>query len=240
MNNVQRALLTIYLPITICILILDNLYPGVNMINYIKYTIIISLFIVAFKVKKNYTEQNFMTLAIFFAMFSDFFLVFCSTIPELSRRVVPFGIGGFLIAYLILIVTYQKNFKLGWGESLAIIPVLGIFLPHFIFLYPHTNGLMFYGAFMFGFVLCYMTWTSICTIFRGYFNPRTSHLIALSGFLMFICDIGVAHAIFNPAFSNSFVPWLKNIIWFSYIPAWTLLVIIIAEKNLLSDFKDSK
>jgi len=240
MNKLQKVLLAIYLPITMVILILDNLYPGANMISYIKYAIIISLFIVAFKIKKNFTEQFFMTLAIFFAMISDFFLVFCSTIPDLNNRVIPLGIAGFIIAYSLLILAYQKNFKFGWGEFLAIIPVLSIFIPQFIILYPFINGFMFYGTAIFGLVLCYMAWTSICTIFRGYFNPITSRLIALSGFLMFICDLGVANGIFNPAFSNSFVPWLKNIIWGSYIPAWTLLVVIIAEKNLLKDSRLNK
>ncbi|KJS88261.1 MAG: hypothetical protein JM58_01505 [Peptococcaceae bacterium BICA1-8] len=240
MNNFQKVLLVIYLPITIFILILDILYPGGNMVSYLKYATIISLFIVALKIKKNYTEQYFMNLAIFFAMFSDFFLVFCSTIPEISRSVVSFGIAGFILAYSLLIIAYQKNFKFGWGEFFTMLFVLSIFVPQYIILYPHINGWMFYGAVIFGLVLCYMAWTSICTIFRGYFNPKISRLIALSGFLMFICDLGVANDIFNPAFSNLFVPWLKNIIWGSYIPAWTLLVVLIAEKNLLSSSRVNK
>jgi hypothetical protein len=38
---------------------------------------------------------------------------------------------------------------------------------------------------------------------------------------------------FHPLYSKIFVPWLSNIIWAAYIPGWTLLAVIISEKNLL-------
>ncbi|CAH2213773.1 lysoplasmalogenase family protein [Tepidibacter aestuarii] len=233
MNNIQRVLLSIYLPITIFILILDNLYPGENLVSYIKFSTIITLFLVALRIKKKYYEQKFLNLSIFFIVIADFFLVFCNTIPELSRRVVFYGIIGFMLAYLSLIIAFQKNFKIGSGELLAIVPVLGIFIPIFVKLYPYVPGAMFYGVIIFGLVLCYMVWTSISTLFRGYFTPKISRYVALSGFLMLVCDMGVANELFNPAFAGQFVPWLKNIIWVSYIPAWTLIVYILADDNLL-------
>ena len=80
---------------------------------------------------------------------------------------------------------------------------------------------MLVGVLIFGVVLCYMTWTSICTIFRKYFNRRIAILIAISGILMFICDIGVAYSLFHPFYSTVYIPVLKNIIWMAYILGWT-------------------
>jgi len=51
---------------------------------------------------------------------------------------------------------------------------------------------------------------------------------------MLICDISVAHTLFNPAFVGQFIPWLKNIIWFSYVPAWTLIVYISTKEDILA------
>ncbi|MDD4048616.1 MAG: lysoplasmalogenase family protein [Clostridia bacterium] len=155
MKNIRKYLFVIYLPITFLFLILDNFYPGESFVNYIKFATIITLFLVAFSIKKKYPEQKLMNLAIFFIIIGDFFLVYCGTIPELSDKVVPFGMIRFILAYLSLIVAFQKNFKIAKGELLAL--VLVIFIPNFIKLYPHITGAIFYGATIFSFVLCYMT-----------------------------------------------------------------------------------
>lgn len=234
MNNVQKILIATYLPITIFILILNILYPGAAFVKCIKFTTIITLFLVALSIKKNFLEQRIMNLAIFFVSIGDFFLNFCSIIPKLSDKVMPLGSLAFLLAYLALILAFQKNFKIGISELLGIIPILMIFIPNFIKLSSYISGLIFYGLIIFSLVLCYMVWTSISTIFRGYFNPQVSRHAALSGYLILISDMAVAHSMFNPAFADQFVPWLNNVIWASYVPAWTLIVLIIAEKNLLS------
>lgn len=78
-----------------------------------------------------------------------------------------------------------------------------------------------------------MTWTSVCTIFRNYFTKKASWIIAVSGSLMFICDVSVAFSIFYPPFVMQHTPWLTNIIWIEYIPGWTLLAVLICEKDLL-------
>jgi len=234
MNNAQRALLAVYLPITVLFLIVDRLYPAHALVNYVKYTSVISFFLVSLAIRKTRAEQGLISLALFFVVLADFFLVYCNTLPQLANKVVPLGIAGFMLAYLVLIIVYQKNFSLSKKEAFALLAVLSIFVPVFLILAPHVTGFLFIGASVFGFVLCYMTWTSICTIFRGYFNPGAARIIALSGILMFICDLGVANSLFNPAYSGSFVPWLKNIIWGAYIPAWCMQVMLIADENLVA------
>lgn len=203
------------------------------MVLYIKYIIMISLFLSAIKMQKKFLEQKIMSLSFFFLVVADFFLVFINTIDNLKIDFSPFGAVGFLFAYLCLIVAYQKNFKVGKEEIIIAISIMILFVYVVICLQPYVKGLMFVGTLIFGMVLCYMTWTSICTMFRSYFSPQLARLIAISGSLMFICDIGVAFSRFHPIYSKIHVPWLVNIIWGTYIPGWMLLAVIISEKNLL-------
>ena len=234
MNNTQRILLVIYLPITLLILILDNIYPKEDIVLYLKYTIMITLFLSATTMQKKFREQKVMALSLFFLVVADFFLVFINTIDNFKLNFSEFGVTGFLFAYICLIVAYQKNFKVGKDEVIIAILIGIIFLYVVISLQPYVKGLMLIGTLIFWSVLCYMTWTSICTIFRRYFNLKSAWLIAISSSLMFICDIGVAFSRFHPLYSKIYVPWLSNVIWATYIPGWTLLVVIISEKNLIS------
>lgn len=234
MGNAQRILIAIYFPITFLIFMFDNINPKENMVLYLKYTIMISLFLSALIIKKNFFEQKLMALSFFFLVIADFFLVFADTIQNLNMDVSPFGILGFLCAYLCLISVYQKNFKLRKAETLAAIPFVIIYIGVFSFLMPYiSNVVMKAGTLIFGVVLSYMAWTSICTIFRNYFTKKASWIIAVSGCLMFICDVGVAFSMFYPPFVMQHTTWLINIIWTAYIPGWTLLDVLICEKKLI-------
>lgn len=233
MNNTQRIILVIYIPFTILIILLHNICPKEDMVFYLKYTIMISLFLSAATMKKKLKEQKFMALSLFFLVVADFFLVFVSTIDRLNMDLSTYGAIGFLFAYFCLILAYQKNFKIGKAEIITAIAILIIFIYVIISLQPYVKGVILVGSLIFGGVLCYMTWTSICTIYRKYFNAKITWIIALSGILMFICDVGVAFSRFHPLYSKIYVPWLANLIWATYIIGWTLLVVIISEENLI-------
>lgn len=237
MNNIQKSLLVIYFPLTLIILIFDNIYPNENVVMYLKYVVMITLFLSSMITKKKFHVQKIMSLSFFFLVIADFFLVFFNSFNNVEIVLFPFGVLSFLFAYICLIIAYQKNFKFGKKELLAAITMLVIFLYVFFSLNPYINGLMFIGSLIFFIVLCYMTWTGICTLFRNYFTMKTSKLIAVSSILMFICDIGVAFSFFHPAYSNEFIPWLQNIIWAAYIPGWTLLAVIINEDTLINHIK---
>lgn len=175
-----------------------------------------------------------MALSLFFLVIADFFLVFAGTIENLKMNLDPFGILGFLCAYICLIAAYNKNFKLRRAEIVAAIPFVNIFISVFSLLIPYIyNPVMKIGTLIFGIVLSYMAWTSVCTIFRNYFTKKASWIIAISGVLMFICDVGVAFSIFYPPFVIKHTPWLTNIIWTAYIPGWTLLVLLICEQDFI-------
>lgn len=232
MNIKQKVLLSIFLPVTVLIVILDNVFPNAGMVNCFKFTTVCAIFLASSRIRKKYREQAILNAAVFFAVVGDFFLNLCSTVPDLAAKVVPFGIMGFWAAYILLIFVFHKGYGAGWKELLAAVPVLGFFIPNLISLHPFVTGFMLWGALLFGFVLCFMAWTSIGAMFRGYYRPEVSCRMALSGYLMFISDMGVANSLFNPAFAGHFVPWLENIIWGTYVPAWTLIAVAIAEDRL--------
>jgi YhhN-like protein. len=238
MGNNQKILIAIYFPITLLIFILDNIYPKENMVLYLKYATMITLFLSALTIKKKFFEQKLMVLSLFFLVIADFFLVFAGTIENLKMNLDPFGILGFLCAYICLIVAYNKNLKLRRLEIVVAIPFVIMFIGLFGLLMPYIyNPVMKTGTLIFGIVLTYMTWTSVCTIFRNYFTKKASWIIAVSGVLMFICDAGVAFSMFYPPFVIKHTPWLTNIIWTAYVPGWTLLAVLICEKDLI--IKDS-
>lgn len=231
LKNSQRILLSIYIPFTILILLFDRAFPNSEIVQYTRYVLMVSLALSTAVVKKRKPEQKIMSLSFLFLVIADFFLVFSTTIDRLNMDLSMFGILGFMLAYICLILAYQRNFKLGKEELLAAVPVVGIFSAVYLDLFHHLEGIMAPMALVFGSVLSYMTWTAICTVFRGYFPQKTSYLIAISGILMYICDIGVAYSLFHPYYSSVYVTWLKNIVWAAYIPGWTLLALVINEDS---------
>jgi hypothetical protein len=96
MGNNQKILIAIYFPITLLIFILDNIYPQENIVLYIKYATMITLFLSGLTIKKKFFEQKLMALSLFFLVIADFFLVFAGTIENLKMNLDPFGILGFL------------------------------------------------------------------------------------------------------------------------------------------------
>jgi len=232
MSRTQKITLSTFLPLTLLILLLDRLYPGADLVNYVKYATMLSLFFWAARQKKKYPEQKTLNRALFFVIVADFFFVYCDTIPALKDRVVPLGVASFTIAYLYLIRACQKNFRCRWAEALAAAFILSIYLPFYLFLFPYVQGWKFYGLSLFGLVLTYMSWTALCTLFRGYYSLRAALCLALAGIFILLSDLGVGLAITHPDYYGVFVPWLVNWIWAFYVPAWTLIVLVIAEEQL--------
>lgn len=232
MSNTQKIVLANSLCMTLLILALDNIYPGENMVQYVKYTVMFTLFLSATLIKKEFPEQKIMALSFFFVIIADFFLVVAPTLW--NKNFAALGMMGFFSAYICLIAAYHKGFKVGGAERVSAIPIILIFLYVFLSIQPYLVGFMSIPAFFFGIVLCYMTWTAVCTVFRSYFTPKIAGLIALSASLMFICDIGVAFSLFHPLYSNISTIWPQNVVWIAYIQGWTLLVVVINEKDFIN------
>lgn len=220
----------LFLPLTVVILILDNFFPGARIVTYIKFITIFSLFLSACLLKKRYLEQVIINTAVFFALIGEFFLnIYDFLAPDPACRSAVFGALGFMLAYGLLIIVFNRG--AGRGGITAAVPVLVISLPVLIILYPHISAYYIWGALLFALVLCCMTWCSMRTLFGVYYSPWASRCMALSGLLLLISDSGVAMAMFHPLFAGHFIPLLANIIWAAYVPAWTLLVFVMAGLN---------
>lgn len=233
MNNAQRVLLAVYLPFTILILVFDNLYPAADVVQYVKYAVMTTLFLAVLVMQKRCREQRLLALAFFFMDIADFFSVFSTTLHSIPWNLKPLGAVGFLLAYLCLIYVYHKHFRIRWAEVIAAVPIVAVCSTALFQLGQYVGGPVWTGAAIFIAVLGWMTWSGICTIFRHYYSTKASCLIAISATLMLVSDLAVGTAFFAPQYSETLIPWLKNIIWGTYIPAWLILAAVVSEKSPL-------
>lgn len=232
MNDVQRILLAIYIPLAVLIIIFENCCFEKDIINYLKYTIIVTLFLAVICTRKSFPEQKIMTRAFYYVVMADFFFVLYSTF-HLQLDLSFVGGLGFFLAYLVLIKAYRRNFKFNKTTMIIAIPIAVIYALILISVYPHVNIFMFFGILVFGVVIGLMMLMAICTIFMKYFHLKIAIIIAVSAILMFVCDAGEILATFNPVYAPTTAMWLQNIIWGAYIPGWALLAVVINEKKLL-------
>lgn len=222
MNNEQATLLAVFLPLTILILILNNIYPDAFFVSFLKQASIIGLFLASLLITEKFPEQKILTVALFFNTLGDLLLFFGQIV---------LGMISFILAYLCLIVICQKQFKLTSTFFIVTLIVLTGLIPLFIFL---TNDLKINLIFiiLFGTILVYMVWSSIYTLFNAYYAEDVSFRFAAAGILIFISDIAVAVDYLKSTSTVQNNRWLRNIIWGTYIPAWTLITLNAAENWL--------
>jgi hypothetical protein len=227
MIRLRKKMLLVYLLLTLLIVVFDHLYPGENWVRFFKFSTMLSLALIVFGGRR---PKGLIGWAVLFMVLGDFFLNYCAVFPGLARRLIPFGLVGFAISYFLLTLAFRGRFKFGIGELFLLLVVLSLLLPLFFELYPYFMGrFYFYGLLIFGLLLGYMAWTLMSTIFRIDHKHRVSCYVALAGFFILVSDVAVAHSLFNPAYIGLFIPWLENLIWITFVPAWTLLVIVSAE-----------
>jgi len=240
MNDMQKLVILIFLPVVLLILILDHLLPGAAIVRYIKLAILIVLFCLTLLFKKtlrsDYIEKKLIRLAFFLVVLSDFLFVAGLHISPLHDETTLIGVIGFFTSYICLILAFRKAPLTGIGQVIAAMPVLAVYIPFLIWFSPWVSGSLFYGTLLFSLVLCGMTWRAICTITERYYTVHVAHGLALAGYLMFISDLAVGLAVFNPIFTDKFDPWLQNIIWSSFICAWIIIVLVLAEKDFLNPY----
>jgi hypothetical protein len=233
MNQRQKSLLLIYLPVTVLILISDCLYPGRSLVSILKYAVTLSLFLYARFTPKRHAVQKTMALSLMFVAVGDIFLVLSQPIPAL-RSVVFLGAACFSFGYLFLIAAYRKNAVFNKTDAVSAILVFSVFLSAFFVIKPHLSGLFLPAAALFGLVLFSVVWAAFGTLHQGFYTRRAAVLICVSAVLMAVCDSAVGISFFHPRFSGAFNPLLKTITWASYVPGWTLLCVVISEDRLLT------
>lgn len=233
MNYIQKNVILVSFILTLLIVIFDNIFPGAFLIRFFKLFVIIYLFLRALTIEKKHPVQRLFNLALFFTAAGDLVFVVAHTRPMLFSLVTPLGAAFFAAAYLILLNVFAQNGKISFYKLLVLLLLLGLYLPVFFKYFLHVPSPLIYALFLFCLVLCSMTWRAVCTILEKYYTLHTSVLMALAGILIFLSDTFVGLAVYEPAFSGLFVPWLENVIWGTFILAWTIIVLLTAEENLV-------
>lgn len=231
MNNGQRIILATYLPLTVLILLFTTLYALGDPALYLKFGVRVAMLLTVIFIRKNCSEQNILVPAFLCTVFSDyFFSLVRATNPGFANRDL-YGMLGFVMAYLFLIIAFQRNFRFGKKEIITLIPFVIVFAFVMTTLAQYAVGVMFWAAIVLGIVLCYTGMTMVSTLYRGYFRKRTAWMIAISGCILFLSDAVVAFAIFHPDF-RGFLLWKENLVWGTYMLGWILLLMITAENEI--------
>ena len=235
MNRIQKNVVLISFILTLLVVIFDNIFPGLILIRFIKLFVIVYLFLRALSIPKKHPEQSLFNLALFFTAAGDLIFVVAQTRPMLFSLVSPLGAAFFAVAYIILLKVFAKNGKMSIKQLAVLLLVVIINLPLFCKHFLRVPPPLVYALFLFGLILCAMTWRAVCTVFDGYYTLHSAVMMAIAGSLIFLSDTFVGIAVYEPSFFGLFVPWLENIIWGSFILAWTIIVVLTAEDDLIKD-----
>lgn len=233
----QIRILVVYLLLTVIIIIFDVLYQDGNPSLYLTFAVRLSMFMTVLAIRKRYPEQKLIVLAFLFTVISDYYFIFVNTFERDIPNSQLFGMIGFIGAYLCLILTFSRNFRIGKPELITIAPFAAIFTLLFLSLQQYAEGLMYPAGIILGIILCIFGMTMVSTLYRGYFSRKAAWLIAIAGCMMFFSDLFVALALYHPDFKD-FLLWREIVVMATYVPAWTLLMLVAAEENLYSGIKD--
>lgn len=238
MDTRQKLYILISLFLILLVLVLDHMYSRSFAVRILKFLIIFFLFIQTLLIKKKYTAQKTMSLALLYAVLGDFIFLLCTCLLYKNYYGIYYvtsALGGFffILSYLCLIKAFIKRFTLYHFFSGALIAAITSKL--FFKYYSCIDTLTLLGLIVFGVILCCMTYSSICTIFEGYYNLPTALSISTAGILIYISDICVGIAVFAPSYFGHFLPWLNNVIWGCFISSWAIITILIAEDDLIKE-----
>lgn len=230
MNNTQRTLLATYLPFTFLILIFQKLYQDQPPALYLMFGVRLAMVFTVLFMSRKQKEHGSLILAFLCSLISDFFFVYLKARGWADPNRELYGMLGFIAAYLFFILAFNKNFSMKKREWLTVLPFAAIFLFVFSQLYTFAQGVMFPAAIVIGVVLCFTAMTMVATLYRGYFSKKAAWFIAVAGCIIFLSDMVVAYSIFYPPWKE-FVLWKENVIWITYVPGWTLLMVFLSESK---------
>ncbi len=231
-NNTQRFLIATYTTLTSLILIFSVLYSIEGPAQFLKFGVRVSMLLTVLFVYKKYREQKILVIAFLFTLISDYFFILLRVTDEDFVNREMYGMLGFVLAYLFLIAAFQRNFRIGKKEIIALIPFVIIFTLVLVVLAKYAVGAMFWAAIVLGVVLCYSGMTMVASLFRGYFSRGAAWRIAIAGCILFLSDMVVAFSIFHPDYQG-FLLWKELTIWGTYMIGWSLVLSVSVEDRLL-------
>jgi len=234
MGEYGRRLIIVFLVLTVLLLLMESCGIDGNLLTFARYLVVLLLSMAAYLKRGPNHEQKVLLLAFPLMLIGDFFLVVSYSIGGFPENFRYAGFIPFTIAYLIITRIYAKGFK--WNPWLLLPTVIyGLLLMVVGFLiFPHLTGLQRTLGSMVALALTSMAWTGASTVCSGYYSRKTSIMMGLSGFLMLICDYGVAFDLFYPEVSIIRIALPLNIVWLAYIPGWTLLALVVAQGDIFA------
>lgn len=229
MNRIQRIVLLTFLPLTVIELILVYIYDTSNIVRCVQFAGTVMLFMFAVFVKKEFKEQRILVFGFLFSVIGDFFMILLPVIRKGADSNMP-GIVCFLLAYVFVIWTFNRNFRLKLSDGLLALPFLATVIYFLVTMTQYIKGTIVLAVLLFSITITIMAWTSVCTLVRGYFTRRVAIIVAIAAVALFSSDMGVAYALFYPPLKGSV--WLEMFIRATYVPAWTLLLAVVCDKNI--------
>lgn len=234
MNKTQKLTLQIFIPLTLIIILMIYLIPDSNLLHYSKFACTVGLLIFALNIRSQGMTWLMLKVAFLLSALGDFFLAAMKAIDKNFDGSL-YGIGFFLLAYVFLILGFQKfgdewNRKNIRKELPILIPLLLIVGIFFVTMHQYLGGIMIPISILFALTITYMTWTAITTLTRGWFKKSSATLIGIAAIMIFISDFAVAYEIFLPAFENP-PAWIEALVRGTFTPAWTLFLIVLADLN---------
>ncbi len=235
MERWQNMVFAMVMVQLLAVLVLFHVLAGnYTALGIVKYAVVGSIFTASLFLRAGTADHRLLKAAILFLFAGDFFLILSGTFPGVSpndRWVKVGGMIGFALAYLSLIIAYNRSFSPGGRDILAMVPVLAVVAPVIYVLAPLLSGAMLAWSLVFTFILSFMAWSAICTLNRGYYTRKAALRFAWAGYLMFLSDMGVAFGFFYPGLDRN-MPWLGTEIWITYIPAWSLILMNLSDPTL--------
>jgi len=229
MNRIQRLVLVTFLPLTVIELILVYIYDTSNLVRCVQFAGTVLLFMVAVFVKKEYKEQKILVFGFLFSVIGDFFMILLPVIRKDADSNM-LGIVCFLLAYVFVIWTFNRNIRIKLSDALLALPFIAAITYYFATMTQYIKGTLFIAVLLFSIIITIMAWTSVCTLVRGYFTRRIAIIAAIAAVALFSSDMGVAYALFYPPLKGSV--WLEIFIRATYVPGWTLLLLVVCDKNI--------
>lgn len=228
MNRIQVFLAILYglltMLILLCHLIFGKGWPSLVLCFSIRCTMVAAALLLPSELR----ERRRLRIAFLFTLVADFFFVLMRLVdPGLPNREL-YGMLGFVLAYFFLTGSVTTRLRVSKRELMTLVPFFSSFLLLFRSLARYARGPMVGGGIAIGLMLSLTATAMVSTLYRGYFSQWAARLIAAAGSLMFASDLLEAGAIYHPAL-RGFRLWKENLIWGTYVPAWTMLLLLLAE-----------
>lgn len=226
MNKIQRHLLCIYSLLTITVLILEHFWAASNYLRIYKTLIIISLFIISLMITRKFLIQKLLVYAIFFTAIGDCLFAVSSS----TNNFIGQGLFAFFNAYILLIIVFRQKVLPEKSELLAAFPVALFTGFYYLYLIPYISPELRPYTLLPAAGLALVCWCGICTILQRVYTKRPAFLFAAAGCLILVSDCAISAGVFLPWYHNN--PWMLNLIWATFISAWTLIAVVTAETKL--------